>query len=297
MDLQRREVNGETIQPEAEPLNPTNSVNNETNDEPEVKRTCVEGTIHMFRNVTVEPTVMLFIIPYMIASLTTANLSLEKACRVNLNFTDEICTAMREQTLDRENEFEREAQRLLATAMTWRTYITATIPCLLGLFIGPYQDITGHRKVFLVLSIIGQILGCINSMINVYFFLELNLETLVITEALFDALSGGTFALTVTVFSFISTITTEKNRTFRMGLVSFSLTVGLPIGIASSGFMLRGLGYYGPYGIAMGLHTINALYNAFVLKDPKRTPEHKKVSHVLVLFYSVRLPIHTCAAD
>ncbi|XP_063839382.1 proton-coupled folate transporter-like [Ostrinia nubilalis] len=270
MVSQRREVYQETIEPEAEPLH------QDHDDEPEEKRTCAQSCMYAFRKVTVEPTVLLFIMGYMIASLATTNLSLQKACRVNLNFSDEICTAMNDQTLDSQNEFEREAQRLLARALSWRTYITATIPCVIGLFVGPWQDKTGRRKIFLVIALMGQVLGCINSMINVYFFYQLNLEVLIFTEALLDALSGGSCVVIITVFSFISTITTEKNRTFRMGLVNFSLTVGLPVGIASSGIMLRSLGFYGPFGFSLGIHLINAMYNAFVLKDPKRTEEQKK---------------------
>lgn len=274
MATQRNDIGhqDEIIATEETPLNADEQT------EVKVKRTFRENVIYFFQNVTLEPTVMLYIIGYMITNLTTTNLSLEKACRVNLNFTDEICTAMRQQELESQNPYEREAQRLLASAVAWKTYITATVPCIIGLFVGPWSDKTGHRKIFLVIPLIGQILGCVNNILHTFFFYQLNLEALVFSEAVIEALSGGMAVMIITIFSFIAAVTTTETRTFRMGMVNFSLTVGFPIGIASSGFILRHLGYYGSYGIAMGIHIINMLYNTFVLKDPKRTSEHKMVS-------------------
>ncbi|KAL0892463.1 hypothetical protein ABMA27_015572 [Loxostege sticticalis] len=245
-------------------------------DEPEVKRTCAKSCVNALKNVTVEPTILLFYVAYMIVALTTSNLGLQKACRVNLNFSDEICTAMRKQTLDSQNHYEKEVQILMARSLAWKTYITATIPCILGLFIGTWQDKTGHRKIFVISPIVGHILVCINNIFNVFFFNQLNLEYLIFSEALLDGLSGGMCVLSLTVFSFISAITSEKDRTFRIGMANLGLMAGLPIGTAVSGVLLKNWGYYGAYGTGLCIHFFNLMYNIIVLKDPKRTTEHKK---------------------
>lgn len=45
-------------------------------------------------NITVEPILACYIIPSVLASLATQNLNLEKACRVNLAYSDDICDAL-----------------------------------------------------------------------------------------------------------------------------------------------------------------------------------------------------------
>lgn len=246
-------------------------------NESEVPRTCGQKCLYFFKNVTVEPTVLMFFIGCTVASMSSANLGLEKACRVNLNFTDEICTAMIDQTLESQNQYEKEVQTLVARAMAWKSYFTSTIPCILGVFIGTWQDKTGHRKIFIIYPIVGQIIASLNHIMNVFFLTQLNLEFLAFSEAIIDALSGGNCVLTLTVFAFISAITSEKDRTFRIGMVNLGVMLGLPIGTSLSGIVLKKLGYYGAYGISLTLHTINLLYSIFVLSDPQRTPENKKV--------------------
>lgn len=252
-------------------------------NEQKPKRNCIATCMYILKNVSVEPCVTLFIIPYMLMSVTFQNLALEKACRVNLNFSDDICTALREQEVDSQNEFERETQRLLAAALSWKSYMTATIPCLLGIFVGTFSDITGHRKMFLTLPVIGQMLACANSILNTFFLYELNLETFTLVEGLFESISGGKLVFVVIVFSIISTITTAETRTFRLGMVSFALTIGFPIGTALSGVLLKYLGYYGCYGIAAGIHLMNLLYIILVVKDPVRSEEQRKVSCLLII--------------
>lgn len=256
------------------------------------QRTCSKTMILVFNNTTVEPCVIMCIIPVIITLLTSQNLALEKACRVNLNYTDDICTALKEQNIDSQNQYERETEKLLASALAWKTYMTASIPCILGIFVGSYSDKTGHRKLFLTLPMIGQIFVCINNILNVHFFHELNLETFILVEGLIEALSGGTCIFVIIVFSFISAITTEETRTFRMGMVNFSLTVGFPIGMGLSGVLLKYLGYYGCYFLASGMHVINLLYTIFVVKDPARSLEQKKVRLLLylIVFFSSLLP-------
>lgn len=242
------------------------------------ERSVSDKCLDVLRNITVEPSMLLFIMAAMISMLTTQNVSLEKACRVNLNFTDEVCTSMRLQEKDNQNEFERSVQRLITKLTAQRTYISATFPTLMALFVGSYSDKTGHRKLFLLVPVTGQLLMCISNMINVYFFNELKLEVLIFTEAILEGFTGGWCVLFLSAFSFVCAITNNEDRTYRMGLINFAMTVGFPVGMGVSGVLLKYGGYYGGYGTAAALHTINLIYNAFVLKDPERTKEQRKVN-------------------
>ncbi|XP_022816276.1 solute carrier family 46 member 3-like [Spodoptera litura] len=246
------------------------------NGEAEVKRSFKDKVVYVFKNITLEPSLSMFVLSAMILMTASQNLNLDKACRVNLNFTEEICHSLRMQEVDSQNEYERETQKLLARALSWRTYLSATIPCILALFVGSFSDRTGHRKFFMMVSITGQLLIGINNMIHVYFFNELPLEALIFSEALIEGFTGGWCICFLTAFAFISTITTDETRTFRLGLVSFSVTVAFPIGMGVSGILLKKIGYYGCYGLTSGLQFLNLMYIVFVVRDPKRNKEQKK---------------------
>lgn len=247
------------------------------------KRNCGATCLYIIKNITVEPTMMFFIIGAILMIQTTQNLSLDKACRVNLNFTTEICDSLRQQTLESQNIYELETQKLLATYLPYKTYIQAIIPSLLALCAGSFSDTVGRRKIFLILAVIGQILTCTSHLINTYFFYELRLEVLVFSEALIDSVFGSWCLPLFTMFAYISAVTREDERTFRMGLIHFSMTVGFPIGMGLSGILLKKTGYFGCYGIGMCIFFLNLMYNSFILKDPKRTPEQQQVNNFIIM--------------
>lgn len=248
------------------------------------RKSCVQRCCFIFSNITVEPCMFLFVFPLIVCILTSQNLILEKTCRVSLNFSEEICDSLKLQTIEGENQYERDVQHIVTKTMAWRTYITASLPCLLSLFIGAWSDKTGHRKMFFMYTLTGQILVCINGVINTYFLRQLPLEVFVFSEAILDGLSGSWCVSFLTIYSYISAITTNENRTFRMGVISFCVTVGFPVGMGLSGILLRKLGYYGCYGVAGSLYMINLLYTTTILKDPQRSAEQKSVSTIEIIY-------------
>lgn len=45
-------------------------------------------------HITVEPMLLCYIVPSILAALATQNLNLDKACRVNMNYGDVICDSL-----------------------------------------------------------------------------------------------------------------------------------------------------------------------------------------------------------
>ncbi|XP_052738477.1 solute carrier family 46 member 3-like [Bicyclus anynana] len=144
-----------------------------------------------------------------------------------------------------------------------------------------------------MLPVIGQILVCLNGIINTYFLTQLNLETLVFTEAILDGLTGTWCVCILVVNAYISAATSDDNRTYRMGLVTLSFTVGFPVGMGISGILIRKIGFYGCYGMSSGFHLMNLLYTIFILKDPRRSDEQKMhdkkgVLHFFRIFFDFK---------
>lgn len=58
------------------------------------KRSLREKIRLVANNITVEPILAAYIMPSVLSNLATQNLNLEKACRVNMAYGDEVCDAL-----------------------------------------------------------------------------------------------------------------------------------------------------------------------------------------------------------
>lgn len=219
------------------------------------------------RNITVEPVVILFYMPAMLDLLATQNLNLEKACRVNLQFDDDVCTDL---SLRKRNNhtFEEDAiQTLIASVQGWKSIVQTAVPTMLILFIGAWSDKTGSRKICMIVPILGELISCMLNMINTYFFYEVNVEWTAFMEVIFVALTGGSCTFLLGTYSYISDISSRETRTFRLGIFGIFVTISFPIGFAVSGVLLKYLGYYGVFSVSALLRVVNISYVMFAIQD------------------------------
>ncbi|KAJ0180106.1 hypothetical protein K1T71_004697 [Dendrolimus kikuchii] len=225
-----------------------------------------EKLCHVKSNITVEPILAGLIIPSMLARIAIQNLNLDKACRVKLDYGNEICDAL----IDRKDNLtyvEAEVQKVIAGIESWKSIIQTSIPTLLVIYMGAWSDRTGNRKICILLPIVGEFMVCISNILSTYFFYEINVEVTMFFEALFPAITGGWVMVYLGVFSYISDITNEDSRTFRIGLANLCMTAGVPIGTALSGILLKLWGYYGVFLISGSVYLITFLYGLFCLKS------------------------------
>lgn len=222
-------------------------------------------------NITVEPMLACYIMPSVLASLATQNLNLEKACRVNLKFDTHICDALSARNTANYTAEESEVQQLVAQMQGWKTILQSALPCLLILFFGAWSDRTGRRKPCMLLPIVGEFLTSVGLIVNTYFFYELPMEVAGVTEALFPGLTGGWFTMFMGIFSYVADVTTEETRTLRIGVVNLFCSLGVPVGMALSGVLLREIGFYGVFSISATLYLISFYYGYFLLEEPKKT--------------------------
>lgn len=228
------------------------------------------------RNITVEPMIACYVIPCMLASLATQNLSLEKACRVNLAYPDNVCTALaRRNTTGYETE-ETAVQQLVAGMQTWKTALSSGLPTILILFMGSWSDRTGLRKPCMLLPIVGEFLSSVSMLLCTYFFNEVPMEATGVLEALWPALTGGWFTMFMGVFSYIADITSVESRTLRIGAANVFLSLGVPIGMALSGILYLKLGFYGVFSISTVCYVLSFIYGLVVIKEPPK-PHLKKM--------------------
>lgn len=229
-------------------------------------------------NTTVEPIMACYVMPSVLASLAVQNLNLEKACRVNLNISSEICDALNLRQTENYTKYEDEVQRLIASVQVWKNIVQTAIPVMLILFVGAWSDKTGRRKACILMPIVGELCSSIGFIVNTFFFHEWPVEIAAFTESIFPAITGGWFTNFIGVFSYIGDITTTENRTYRVGMVNMFMSLGYPIGSALSGVLLRIIGYYGVFTVSTLLYAFSLIYGYYYLEDPTPKKTKKKVS-------------------
>ncbi|XP_068623606.1 lysosomal proton-coupled steroid conjugate and bile acid symporter SLC46A3-like [Battus philenor] len=225
---------------------------------------------HMLSLITVEPILACYVMPSVLSALATQNLYLEKACRVNLGFEHHVCDALTKRQTANYTMEEEAVQTLVASVAGWKTVLQSFLPCGILIFLGAYSDRVGQRKFCMLLPIVGEFLTSIGLIVNTYFFYELPVEVAAVTEAIFPALTGGWFTMFMGIFSYIADVTTEEQRTLRIGIVNLFYSLGVPVGAALSGILVRKIGLYGVFSLSATLYVLSFFYGFFRIKEMKR---------------------------
>ncbi|XP_041984600.1 proton-coupled folate transporter-like [Aricia agestis] len=220
--------------------------------------------------ITVEPYVVTYILPSVLAGLAVQNLCLEKACLVNAKYDEETCYHIMVGSTQNVTQQERNVQKMVAGMTAWSFPLQTALPGILSLFIGSWSDRTGNRKVIMLLPILGKILSVFGIILSTVFFLQVGLNETALIEALPPALAGGRVAMTMAVYSYVTDITSEKERTFRLGIITAILTLSRPIGLALSGIATKRFGYYGVFIIACVFYMLGFVYILLRLREKKK---------------------------
>uniref|UniRef100_A0A2A4IW55 Major facilitator superfamily (MFS) profile domain-containing protein n=1 Tax=Heliothis virescens TaxID=7102 RepID=A0A2A4IW55_HELVI len=234
------------------------------------KKTFREKLAAIREGITVEPVLACYVVPGMLSKLATQNLNLDKACRVNMKFGDEVCDALIAREGNKYLKEELAIQELIAGMEMWKSVLLTALPSFLILFMGAWSDRTGKRKICILLPIIGDLLTCISSILNAYFFYELPVQVTMFFDGFFPAITGGWITTYMGIFAYISDISSEESRTFRVGIANLCLTAGGPIGSVLSGILLKLTGYYGVFTITSLLYIFSIYYGFICIKDPER---------------------------
>lgn len=217
--------------------------------------------------ITVEPFVICYILPSVLAGLAVQNLCLEKSCLVNLQYDHDTCKHIMEGRTHNYTDPEKNVQTMVAGMTAWSIPLQTALPGILALFVGAWSDRTGNRKTFMVFPILGKLLSVIGIILSTVFFLQIGLNETALIEGLPPALAGGRVAMTMAVYSYITDITTDAERTFRLGIITAILTLSRPIGLALSGIMTKRFGYYGVFTVACAFYLTGFVYIVVRLKE------------------------------
>lgn len=194
-------------------------------------------------HITLEPLVFIYAVSSVLTHLSTTNLNLEKACRVHLQYNASVCDAMnqRDKFGYTENQ-EAEVQKVVSILAAFKSLCMGLFPSILVIFFGSWSDRHGRRKPVILVPIIGEGITCICLFLCSYFFYELPLVVNALSESIPISTTGGWFCLFVGIYSYASAISSEKNKTGRIGAFSLCMNIGITAGIFLSGFLIKLIG-------------------------------------------------------
>ncbi|XP_017791120.1 PREDICTED: proton-coupled folate transporter isoform X2 [Habropoda laboriosa] len=212
----------------------------------ESKRTCCTW----MKEVSVEPTMWLYMMAYMITSVVEQAFFVHKACRVDHGYSEEDCA-----NLNYNETMKAEVQVTVSDFHQWNNIAGHVVPIILALFFGNWSDRRG-RKLPLLLGLLGKFvysfMVVINSIMDTW-----NLETLVYTASLPMGMLGGDVAIFGSCFAYISDISTVEQRTLRITILDVLYLTTMPTGVALGSYLYTSVVNYS--------YTIMFIINASLL--------------------------------
>uniref|UniRef100_A0AAR5P229 Major facilitator superfamily (MFS) profile domain-containing protein n=1 Tax=Dendroctonus ponderosae TaxID=77166 RepID=A0AAR5P229_DENPD len=218
--------------------------------------------------ITVEVPAFLTFVAFLIADSVNTNLMIYRTCYVTLGYDKHNCSLLGISNATRKLEqlVQPHADIIIMTK-TLIDQITAAILCL---FVGPWSDTFG-RKPILALNLAGY--TAMSLVMVVFSAVETASPWFMMTCSIPVILTGGGATLLTVFLAYLTDITSESERGFRMGVLEVTLAAAVLIGSASSSYVFNATGYMAVYGIGAALCFLALLYTVFLLPESLQEPE------------------------
>ncbi|XP_044742228.1 solute carrier family 46 member 3-like [Chrysoperla carnea] len=217
-----------------------------------------------YTKISVEISISLYMLAFMLTTVFEQAFFVHKACISNHGFSQNICDHLYDKKFE---NYSHVVQVTVSNYLQWDSLATNIIPMILVLFLGSWSDKYG-RKFPLILGLCGKFFYSFMIIINA---LQPTwpLKYVIYTAVLPMALTGADAAIFSSAYSYLTDITTKKNRTFRISVLDGCYLSTMPIGIAIGRYLFTnvlGKSYAKLFSINAALLAISIIYSVLVLK-------------------------------
>ncbi|XP_017043048.1 proton-coupled folate transporter [Drosophila ficusphila] len=237
-------------------------------------RTVCQWAWHVVKSISVEPTMFLYMFAFMITSVVEQNFFLYKSCRVNNNFTEEIC-----RNLNKPENKEFKDQSLLTNAwfLQWENISAHIFPIILALFLGSFSDRRG-RKLPLLMGLVGKFVYSSMVVVNAR-MPTWPVQNIIYSATLPSALTGADVAIFASCFAYISDISTLQQRTIRVTILDVVYLSAMPLGVALGSHLFYNVfdqSYADMFTVNASLIALAIIYSLCALKW-QTTPKQRSL--------------------
>ncbi|XP_065088593.1 proton-coupled folate transporter [Ochlerotatus camptorhynchus] len=178
-----------------------------------------------YHKITVEPSMFLYMMAFILTSVVEQVFFLYKACTVNHGYSHDVCI-----NIENYQDIKKEVQITTSTFHMWNNIAMYLVPIVLALFLGAWSDRRG-RKLPLILGLIGKLVYSVMIVVNTRMD-SWPVEYIIYTATIPSVLTGADIAIFASCFAYISDITTVADRTMRITILDATYLSTMPIGVA-----------------------------------------------------------------
>lgn len=196
-----------------------------------------QGRGSCFRKFKLEPALILIFFGWNLSTSIIPNQLLTQTC-LTFGFNASDCLDIGGKNSTR--EIEEKIQPHVAEIMMTTSLLNSIIPAILSLFIGPWTDKFGRKKV-----ICTAFFGFSLSLASLYMLAFVSSQVEMINPWLYVLpfipmiATGGWPTMVVAILCYVTDLTTEANRSMRLTIIEMLIFIGVLIGTASSSFILN----------------------------------------------------------
>lgn len=210
---------------------------------------------------------MLIYLSTVISNLLYTNLFLQKSCRFNATTEPDLTTPCDDEAM---------GQAFLIQVNSWRHSLSMSLMITFTILGASWSDKAGRRRRPLIfIPLVGQLLvttvGCLYS-----YFWQWPAMSAVILEAILHGVTGARFSLLLTSEMYMCDITTNENRTARLGILGALHIISVQIGSGITGSILRRVGFFYSFAICTVLTALSIVFGVILIKDTS-VPVEKKL--------------------
>ncbi|EFA08602.2 proton-coupled folate transporter isoform X1 [Tribolium castaneum] len=235
--------------------------------------------LYYLKLITVEPTMVLYMMAFMTTSVVEQAFFVNKACRVNHGLNASICDNLTEY-----EELNKEVQVTVSDFHLYNDVAGHVVPIILALFMGAWSDKRG-RKLPLLIGLTGKLYYSVMVVVNATQD-TWPVEYIVYTATLPMAFTGADVAIFAAAFTYLVDISTQESRTMRVTLLEVCYLATMPTGIALGKVLFNQVvnkSYAVMFGINVALLFLAIVYS-FLRLDWRTNSRQQPLSEAPNLF-------------
>ena len=176
------------------------------------------------------------------------------------------CLNVSTQSAKKEDEVQQVTSELL-----FNLSLISILPmCVTAAIGGGLIDLTRRKKVFMVISVLGQVISFVSLLVILHTSLGLYVQPVAYVTGSIIYSMGSSGLLATAVYSYISETTQTKNKTWRMIITETMLITGFALGVITGGPLADSQGLSAVALLGLSLTAFNIIYIVFILKRSSR---------------------------